>query len=75
MAYELYYAFVMTSNTFEFTGFIVWFLMDIVPLCNLCNSIAGSSLLRQCPSQTRTHYRTNVSSHTNGSFFDLKCGS
>ena len=28
MAYELYYAFVMPSSTLEFSGFIVWFLMD-----------------------------------------------
>src|ERR1700710_705602 len=28
MAYELYYAFVMTSSDLEFAGFVVWFLMD-----------------------------------------------
>jgi hypothetical protein len=28
MAYELYYAFVMTSTTLEFAGFVVWFFMD-----------------------------------------------
>ena len=29
MAYELYYAFVMTSGAFEFWCFIVWFLCDV----------------------------------------------
>jgi hypothetical protein len=29
MAYELYYAFMMTSSALEFAGFIVWFLMDM----------------------------------------------
>ncbi|KAJ4291906.1 hypothetical protein N0V90_009803 [Kalmusia sp. IMI 367209] len=28
MAYELYYAIVMTSSKFEFASFLVWFLMD-----------------------------------------------
>jgi lipopolysaccharide export LptBFGC system permease protein LptF len=28
MAYEIYYAFVMTSTDLEFAGFVVWFLMD-----------------------------------------------